>query len=178
MKSNQKLTLLFWHRKSKADNNGCAPIICRISIDGDEEEMSIGRKVHLNNWDAEKKKAFGGAEEKKTNQKIAQVTSDLERHFTVLQMEHEHISPLMLKNVYSGLPVAHKKGKPKPEAPTTTTLLQVADMHIQDFTKMVEKKLRSYETLKQWRSTRKKTMPMTWMLQRSIIRLQQNSTST
>lgn len=46
MKSNQKMTLLFWHCKSKADGNGNAPIICRISIDDEEEELSIGRKVH------------------------------------------------------------------------------------------------------------------------------------
>ncbi len=45
MKSNQKLTVLFWHRKSKADANGLAPIICRISIDGSEAEFSIGKKV-------------------------------------------------------------------------------------------------------------------------------------
>lgn len=139
MKSNQKLTLLFWHRKSKADNNGNAPIICRISIGGEEEEMSIGRKVHLGKWDTESKRAIGGTEEKKTNQKIVEVTANLERHFTLLQLEHEFITPIMLKNVYNGLPAAHQKGRPKPEAQQTATLLQVADMHIRDFTKMVEK---------------------------------------
>lgn len=157
MKSNQKLTLLFWHRKSKADNNGNAPIICRISIDGEEEELSIGRKVHLNNWDAENKIATGGCtEEKKTNLKIAQVTGDLERHFTVLQLEYEYISPLMLKNVYKGLPAEHQKGKPKPLAQKYVTLLEVADTHIHEFSKMVDKGIRSKETLKQWKATRKK----------------------
>ncbi len=156
MKSNQKLTLLFWHRKSKADNNGNAPIICRISIDGEEEELSIGRKVHLNNWDAENKIATGGGtEEKKTNLKIAQVTGDLERHFTVLQLDNEYISPLMLKNVYKGLPAEHQKGKPKPQAQKSVTLLEVADTHIHEFAKMVDKGIRSKETLKQWKATRK-----------------------
>ncbi len=76
MKSNQKLTLLFWHRTSKADKNGFAPIICRISIDGEEEEeISIGRKVHIAKWDSENKRAIGGPEEKKTNQKIVQLLS-------------------------------------------------------------------------------------------------------
>lgn len=130
MKSNQKLTLLFWHRKSKADNNDCAPIICRISVDGEGEEMYIERKVHLSKWDAENKKAVGGPEEKKTNQKIVQLTADLERHFTILQLEYECITPIMLKNVYKGLPAEHKKGKPKPEAPKSVSLLQIADMHI------------------------------------------------
>ena len=47
MKSNQTLTILFWHRKSKADTKGFAPIICRISLDGLHEEFSIARKVHI-----------------------------------------------------------------------------------------------------------------------------------
>jgi hypothetical protein len=36
------------------------------------------------------------------------------------------------------------------------TLLQVSDLHISNFSKMVDKKLRSRETLKQWNATRKK----------------------
>jgi len=41
MKSNQKLALLFWHRKSKADKNGFAPVICRITIDDNSDPASI-----------------------------------------------------------------------------------------------------------------------------------------
>jgi hypothetical protein len=56
MKNHQKLTLLFWHRKSKADAKGYAPVICGISIEGEEpEELAIGRKVHINSWDIENK---------------------------------------------------------------------------------------------------------------------------
>src|ERR1700761_1950561 len=110
MKSNQKLTLLFWHRKSKADAKGFAPVICRITVDGDDEELSIDRKVHLDCWDVENKKARGkGVDEKKTNLKISEVTVDLERQFTVLQSQFENITPLMLKNVYQGKPAEFKK---------------------------------------------------------------------
>jgi site-specific recombinase XerD len=157
MKSNQKLTLLFWHRKSKADRKGYAPVICRLTIEGEEsEELSIGRKVHIKNWDLESKRAKGGAEEKKTNLRMSEVEVDLTRHFIVLQLQHEHITPLMLKNVYQGLPVKQKKDAPKPEAKTAPTLLVTTDLHVSNFSKMVEKGLRSHETLKQWRATRKK----------------------
>ena len=65
MKNNQNLTLLFWHRKSKADAKGYAPVICRITIEGEEpEELSIGRKVHLKDWDVENKWAKGDQAEK------------------------------------------------------------------------------------------------------------------
>jgi hypothetical protein len=101
MKNHQKLTLLFWHRKSKADAKGYAPVICRISINGEEpEELAIGRKVHLNNWDVENKIAKGGSYEKKKNLKISEVTVDLNWDFIILQTGYEHITPLMVKNIY------------------------------------------------------------------------------
>jgi len=53
MKSNQKLTVLFWHRKSKADASGMSLINCRISIDGSEAEFSVGKKVSSGHWDTE-----------------------------------------------------------------------------------------------------------------------------
>ncbi len=156
MKSNQKLSLLFWHRKSKSDNAGFAPVICRISIDSRSEEFSIGKKVHVDHWDAGTKKAVGGKEAKAVNQKISSVATDMERHFTVLQMEHSNVTPLMVKNAFLGLPATGGRkiqGQP-PKGPDT--LLKLADLQIGNFEKMVEKQLRSYETLKQWRSTRKK----------------------
>ena len=78
MKSNQKLTVLFWHRKSKADASGMAPIICRISIDGSEAEFSIGKKVSSGHWDTEAKKAKGGSEARSINKRIIQISADLE----------------------------------------------------------------------------------------------------
>jgi len=157
MKNHQKLTLLFWHRKSKADAKGYAPVICRISIEGEEsEELAIGKKVHVNNWDVENKRAKGGSLEKTTNLKISEVAVDLNREFVILQAGYERITPLMLKNVYKGLPPLLGKGEPKPEAQIMPTLLQVSDVHIANFKKMVDKKLRSPETLKQWNATRKK----------------------
>ncbi|OKS84806.1 Arm DNA-binding domain-containing protein [Mucilaginibacter polytrichastri] len=95
MKNHQKLTLLFWHRKSKADAKGNAPIICRISIEGEIfEELAIGKKVHLKNWDVEYKKTKGGSQEKATNQKINEISVDLNRQFIFLQAEYERVTPL------------------------------------------------------------------------------------
>ncbi|HTN37194.1 MAG TPA: site-specific integrase [Arachidicoccus sp.] len=156
MKSNQKLTLLLWQRKSKVDAKGYAPIYCRMSIEGAEEELATGQKAHLEEWDNETKKAKSFPDSKRINQRLNQITSDLERHFTLLQLEFEEVTPLMLKNVYNGMPAMQKKGAPKPEIVKIPTLLQVADMNIDSLEKMVQKNLRSNETLKQWRATRKK----------------------
>lgn len=156
MKSNQKLTVLFWHRKSKADANGLAPIICRISIDGSEAEFSIGKKVSIGHWDTEAKKAKGGAEARIINKRITQISADLERHFTVLQMEHSHISPIMLRNVFNGLPFDQRKGMPNKAVHQSATILTLTDGFVKEFEEMVDRGLRSAETLRQWRSTRNK----------------------
>lgn len=62
----------------------------------------------------------------------------------------------MVKNLYHGLPALNNKFTPKREFKRIPTLLQVADKHIANFEAMVNKGIRSKETLKQWRATRKK----------------------
>ncbi|UAY55983.1 Arm DNA-binding domain-containing protein [Arachidicoccus terrestris] len=106
------MTLLLWQRKSKANANGYAPIYCWISIEG-QEELATGRKAHLEEWDNQTKKAKNFPDSKRTNLRLNQIISDLERHYTLLQLEHEQVTPLMLKNVFNGLPAMHRKGSPK-----------------------------------------------------------------
>jgi len=62
----------------------------------------------------------------------------------------------MVKNFYQGVPVTQPKGSIKPEKIRVPSLLQTADLHIANFSKMVDKGLRSAETLRQWHATRKK----------------------
>jgi site-specific recombinase XerD len=158
MKSNQDLSLLFWHRKSKADKKGFAPIICRINIDGEEpEELSIGRKANINCWDVDNKKVIGTNEEaRQTNFKILEITVDLHRHFTLLRAQFENVKPIMVKNLYCGLPALNNKFTSIKEFKHIPTLIQVADKHVANFEAMVNKGIRSKETLKQWRATKKK----------------------
>ena len=42
--SNQKLSILFWLFKAKASKDGKAPIYARITLDGVNEEISLGLK--------------------------------------------------------------------------------------------------------------------------------------
>ena len=158
MKSNQTLTLLFWHRKSKADKDGYAPLICRISIDARNEEFTTGIKVHLDQWNVGTKRVTGGNDAKKINSRINQIQADLERHFAILQIQHENITPLMLKNAFRNLPLDHAKGAARPESNSNTlpSLMEVADKQVAEFKDMVAKNLRSAETLRQRKSTREK----------------------
>jgi hypothetical protein len=44
MKSNQKLSILFWLFKAKATKDGKAPIYVRVTIDGLEDEISLEKR--------------------------------------------------------------------------------------------------------------------------------------
>lgn len=156
MKSNQKLNVLFWHRKSKADNQGFAPIICRISIDGSDVEFSIGKKVHCDNWDPVSKRVILGQQAKQVNKRISEISTDLDRHFSMLQLQYRYVTPVMVRNVFNGLAADHKKGISKRSVPVSCKLLELTERYIGDFQKMVGKGLRSEQTLRQWRATRNK----------------------
>jgi len=156
MKSNQTLKILFWHRKSKADSKGFAPIICRISIDGDDEEFSTAQKVHIDSWDVETKKVIKSSNSKKINSTITNIENTLEVNFTVLKTQYGCVSPLMLKNAFQNRPVDNKKGESQKKEQKTPSLLELIEIHIKDFSELVEKKLRSKETLRQWKATQKK----------------------
>ena len=156
MKSNQKLSILLWVFKAKATKDGRAPIYARITIEGKDDEISLGRKVDPQFWDNELKLVTeGGMEAKITNQKILQIKSDLERHFMVLQTLHAQITSAMLKNVYLGLPIHYDK-QSKSEPISVQTLVPVFTDFIKSFAKKVKKGLRSEGTLRQWRSTKRK----------------------
>jgi len=159
MKSNQKLFLMFWLFKAKATkkDGGKAPLYVRVTIDGKDEEISLGRKVHPDYWDTDRKNVTENSlEAKQTNKKILEVTVDLERHFTVLQSQFANVTPLMLKNVFKGLPPLMKKHETKFPAEPKPTLITAFDKFIVRFQKMVDKKQRSEETLKHWKTTRSK----------------------
>jgi len=158
MKSNQTLKILFWHRKSKADLKNYAPIICRISIDGKDAEFSTGQKVHINNWDIELKKVIRSENAKKINAELNRISSVLEVNFTVLKTKYEFISPSMLKNSYRNVPIERNVQIKSHNLNKVPSLLELVDFHIKEFERLVEKSLRSKETLKQWKATKKKIL--------------------
>ncbi|MFZ4263875.1 phage integrase SAM-like domain-containing protein, partial [Sphingobacterium sp. HJSM2_6] len=122
-----------------------------------ESEFSIGKKIPAKNWNSKTKRVYGCLDAKLINSRINQIESDLERHFFKLQFEHEYISPIMVRNVYKGLSADYKPGESQNSNESQTrSILALADQHVQDFTEMVRKRIRSAETLRQWKATRNK----------------------
>lgn len=158
MNFKQNLTVLFWLYRQKAKADGKAPIYCRVTIDGKCTEISTGKKVHPDLWDSDSKQATGsGIDVKLTNQKIVQLQADVERVFNGLLTQHAEVTPAMVKNVFLGLPAVEEPKQPvKVAAAPEQTFMEVFTDFIAKFEKRVEKEQRSYETLKHWRTTKKK----------------------
>ncbi|WP_261376456.1 phage integrase SAM-like domain and Arm DNA-binding domain-containing protein [Gillisia sp. Hel_I_86] len=53
------LSLLFYIKKSKADEHGKANIYLRLTLDGKRAECSIHRKLRINQWDSRTQRALG-----------------------------------------------------------------------------------------------------------------------
>jgi len=121
-----------------------------------DEELSTGRKAHIDNWDNATKRVTAGQHSKMTNSLINRMQADLERYFTVLQSNFDVVTPIKLKNVYRNLPHDHRKGQITNTTKKKISLLELADLQIKEFSELVEKKLRSPETLKQWKATKNK----------------------
>ena len=123
MESNQKLSILFWLFKAKTSKDGKVPVYARITTDGLEEEISMGRKTFPKFRDNKLKLVTEGSMEARiTNQKIAQVKADLERHFMILQSQQLYVTPAMLKNAYFGLPATHRKKEEQERNPASVYL--------------------------------------------------------
>lgn len=148
---------MFWHRKSKADDSGKAPIYCRMSINGEDEELSIGEKVTSDQWGVKTKKVKGGEDAKRINLKMSELIVELNSIFKEMTKSNAIITPKMLKNKFLGKSIVVQAAEPVNEK-FKPTLLQAVDMYITNFEKMVEKDLRSAETLRKWRSTKNKVI--------------------
>lgn len=104
----------------------------------------------------EKKRILLCPEAKSINSALNRIQCELEKHFTILQSLHEIVSPAMLRKSYRNLSNDYN-GKEEQTEDKIPTLLELASLHIEGFTLLVEKNQRSKETLKQWKSTKKKT---------------------
>ena len=153
--SKQNLSILFFPKKhlAKKAKDKKAPLYVRLTIDGDDTEISLSRKIVPETWDVDSKQVTtNDAESKATNKKILETQVDLDRHFLALQAQFSCVTVEMVKNVYEGRPAIPVEPMEK------ISLLTAYDHFITRFDKLVKKGKRSAETLRKWRSNRRKVL--------------------
>lgn len=148
----QNLSLLVVVR-SVNNKTGMAKTYVRITIDGSDTECYLGYIIPKEHWDdAEKKCREEYPSHQNVNQKIEEVLEEMKAHFLVLSKKKEGVTPEDVKKAYKGEPEDSIDGNIN----NRKSLLDIADEFIADFAEQVKEKIRSPESLKQWRSTRKK----------------------
>lgn len=117
MKTAQTFTILFWINKSRSSKN-LAELYARVTINGKRTNIGLKRKVDIDLWDTENKKAKGKTKEaKEINDCINLVQSRLFNIYQDLKYKGDLITPQLVKSIYNG------------ESINSKTLLELLEYH-------------------------------------------------
>ncbi|WAC41638.1 Arm DNA-binding domain-containing protein [Pedobacter sp. SL55] len=159
MKSNQKMSVMFWLFRAKSDKKGMAPLYVKINIDGEDVDLSIGKKIAPEFWDTENKRSTeGNRAADEINFRIMEVQKDLDRVFENLCWERGHVGPQMVKNVFNGKGADWNQLEEKKQKEAKHTLVEVMDAKIAELQLQVEAKLLENSTFTTWKTSRNHLM--------------------
>lgn len=97
MRSNSTFSILFWLYSSRS-KNGKAPIYARISVNGKKLNISLKRRIQINEWDSAKQRVQNSSiHAKSTNQYLDEFYSGLFQSFQELRIEGKLITPQRVK---------------------------------------------------------------------------------
>lgn len=119
--------MLFYVNGSK-EKNGVAPILGRITVNGQAAQFSCKQTVPLSLWDAKANRAKGkGAEAQQINHALDKIKAKIIEHYGQIREREGFASAEMVKNAYQGIGNEYE------------TLLSAFDKHNADFSKRVGK---------------------------------------
>lgn len=100
MKTSTTFSILFWLKLSKA-SNGKAPLYARITVNGQRAEISLKRKVTIEQWCPVKSRMKGTKEESRAiNSFLDQVSSEIYQANNELKSEEKFITAGTIKARY------------------------------------------------------------------------------
>jgi hypothetical protein len=86
MQVNEKMSILFWTKKQRIDDNNRAPVYARVTIAGKRTEISTGKKADLVKWNASAGMQKGSDEETLAlNKSLVRIRAELQRHYDRLE---------------------------------------------------------------------------------------------
>lgn len=102
MKSSNTFSILFWINASRAVNNE-AEIYARVTVNQKRVNISLKRKIPINQWDVAKKRIKGHSEQaKQVNQYLDQVYTQLFQIYQDLKFQGSLITAQLIKANYNG----------------------------------------------------------------------------
>lgn len=119
--------VLFYANSSK-EKNGVAPILGRITVNGQVAQFSCKQSVALSLWDAKANRAKGkGAEAQKINHALDKIKAKIIEHYGQIREREGFATAEMVRNAYQGIGNEYE------------TLLSAFDKHNADFSRRVGK---------------------------------------
>ncbi len=150
------MSVMFWLFKAKLDKKGVAPLYVKITIDGEDVDLSIGKKMAPEFWDTEtKRNTEGSREAEDINFRILEVQKDLERIFENLCREYQYVQPQMVKNIFNGKSANWSALEEKKQKETKHTLVEVVDAKMEELQLQVNAKLMKSSTHTTWKTSKK-----------------------
>lgn len=100
---NNSFSLLFYIKKCKADSYGKANIYLRITLNGERAELSIRRKVLVDNWDTNSNLAKGNSKEShEINRYITTIKNKVYNIEQLYLSQGKPITAISLRDAYLG----------------------------------------------------------------------------
>ncbi|MBJ7882644.1 site-specific integrase [Gelidibacter salicanalis] len=97
------LSLLFYIKKSKADEHGKANIYLRITLDGRRAECSIHRKIHSSEWNPKTQLALGNSMvAQEINRELGVIKNKIYSIQHQFQREEKEYTAIDLRDAYLG----------------------------------------------------------------------------
>jgi len=136
MKINEELSILFWLKRTKTTKDGRVPIYVRITVNGDRDNFSSGKKIHPDHWDEETATADKACvDHQLINSYVTKTKADLERCYNQVAAVHKRVKAIMVKDAYM------------PKITIEKTLMAAFKLHNEEFSQRVVKGKASPGTL-------------------------------
>jgi site-specific recombinase XerD len=146
MKINEELSILFWLKRGKGTKDGRVPIYVRITVNGDRDGFSSGKKINPEFWDEENATADKACPDHQSiNSYVTKVKADLERCYNLVAATQTKITAALVKDAYMPKPVIQK------------TLNAAFELHNNEFAGRAEKGKASPGTLARYERLAKKS---------------------
>jgi site-specific recombinase XerD len=135
------LSVLFYVKRNKEDNQGKVPIYMRITYDGKRSEVSTMRKVDLTRWSSKGNMVKGySSESKQLNRHFDIMRNRIHEIHQKLLQDQEEITATLIKDIYLGNTDSNK------------SILEMFEDHNSRMSKLVGKDF-SFRTLQRYKTT-------------------------
>ena len=118
--------VLFYIRGNQINKEGKAPIMIRITIDGEVEQLNSKLTIEPQLWDVAASKAKGrSAKILELNSRLNDIQVIMKDHYYDIQRRHGYVTAEMVKNAYMGITAREE------------SLLKLYEQHLEDTKKLV-----------------------------------------